>query len=339
MKYQGKAAETFARSPDPEISFALVFGEDEGVVGDLADQLISVWQNDGPSALVTLDEDSVKSEPAILFDALEAQSLLGETTILRIRTKGDKLTALFADAVKMAEQTPGRLGARLVIMSRPLKAASKLRKLFEASARTASLHVFSDTQADLQNRIRGFLEDHQVEITPEALTAFVAFLPGHRGLANAEMEKLALYAHDLGRPIAVQDIRALCEENADENVRLAVMKALSGDVAGAQAELDRVIDAGLSAIGLLRQFEMEASRMLTARSLGGGNVGMKLKPPVWQSEWPAFEARMKKWPMPRLLRLLERIHDIERDAKRPGGAGTADAQTRTLFMALAKAAA
>ncbi|MEL6957288.1 MAG: hypothetical protein AAFO88_11665, partial [Pseudomonadota bacterium] len=94
------------------------------------------------------------------------------------------------------------------------------------------------------------------------------------------------------------------------------MLALDGQADAAQAEMDRVLDAGLSPIGLLRIFEMEAQRMVAAQALmgqggGGAGLGMKLKPPVWKSEWPAFTARLKKWPGPRLVRLIERLHDME----------------------------
>jgi DNA polymerase-3 subunit delta len=191
--------------------------------------------------------------------------------------------------------------------------------------------------------VRSFLQSRQVEIDGDALSTFIGGLPGHRSLANAEMEKLAVYAHNLGRPVRVTDVQALCETNADESARQAVLMALSGDPEQAQAELDRVIDTGLSPISLIRLFEMEASRMLEAQALqgegGASNVGMKLKPPVWKSDWPAFQSRLRKWPTPRLTRLVERLHDLELMAKSPGGAGLAEPATRALFISLYKAAA
>ena len=107
--------------------------------------------------------------------------------------------------------------------------------------------------------------------------------------------------------------------------------------------MDRVIDAGLSPISLIRLFEMEASRMLEAHALqgegGSGNVGMKLKPPVWKSDWPAFQNRLRKWPAAHLMRLVERLHDLELMAKSPGGAGLAEPAMRELFTTLYKVAA
>lgn len=340
MKFQGTSAERFAKKPDPACSFALIFGEDEGVVADTANALIKAWEKVNPSSVLTLEEDDVKREPARLFDALEAVSLLGDGTIIRIRTKGEKLFALMKEVLELPAE---RVAAKLVLQNGSLNTRSKLRTAFEAAPNAAALHLFADSASDMSDLVGRYLSERSVTIEPDALSFFVGGLPGHRSLANAEMEKLATYAHNLGRSVSVADIRALCETNADESARTAVLTALSGDPEQAQAEMDRVVDAGLSPISLVRLFEMEASRMLEAHALqgdsGGGNVGMKLKPPVWKSDWPAFQNRLRKWPAPRLVRLVERLHDLELMAKSPGGAGMAEAATRELFISLYKAAA
>ena len=282
MKLQGNSAERFAKKPDPACQFALIFGDDEGVVADAAAQLIKAWEKDNPSTVLTLDEDEVKREPSRLFDALEAVSLLGEGTIIRIRTKGEKLFSLLKEVLDLP---PERIAAKMVLQSGTLNTRSKTRTAFEAAPNAAALHLFSDSGTDMSDLVRKFLSSRDVEIEAEALSDFVGGLPGHRSLANAEMEKLAVYAHNLGRPVSAADVRALCETNADENARRAVQLALSGAPEAAQAEMDRVVDAGLSPISLIRMFEMEASRMLEAQALqsqgGATNVGMKLKPPVW----------------------------------------------------------
>lgn len=340
MKLSGNSAARFAKKPDANVPFVLIFGEDEGVVGDLASDIILAWQKQGPANVITLDEDEVKRDPPVLFDALEAQSLLGEATILRLRTSGEKLFAILKDVLALP---PGRVAAKLIVQSGALGAKSKTRTAFETGPTSAALQVFADSDADMASLIRGMLKARDVMIEEDALALYVAGLPGHRSLANAETEKLATYAYGLGRSVKVEDIRALCETNADEDVYTAVQLALSGKADLAQAELDRVVDAGLSAIGLLRGFEREAAKMLSARSLqgtrGNGNVGKQMKPPIWPNQWPAFEARLRLWPVPHLVRLLERIHDLEQMTKSPGGGGLGDAAAREFFTSVYKRAA
>ena len=342
MKQQGASALRWAKRPDAACPLVLVFGDDEGVVADTANAVIAAWQAEGPSSVRSLDEDDIKREPGLLFDELQAQSLLGEATILRIRTRGEKLFSVLKDVLALAQDTPERLAARVIVQNGSLNTRSKLRTGFEAASGAMALHVFADSDADMASLVRRFLQERDVQIEDAALSRFVGGLPGHRSLANAEMEKLAVYAYDLGRPVNSEDVQALCETNADESMREAVLSALSGDSAAAQAELDRVIDAGLSPISLVRLFEREAGQMLAAHAIGaqgGAGVGMKLKPPVWKSEWPAFAARLKLWPVPRLLRLIERLHDLEALAKSQGGAGMAGPAARALFISLSSAAA
>lgn len=69
---------------------------------------------------------------------------------------------------------------------------------------------------------------------------------------------------------------------------------------------------------------------------GDGNPGKYLRPPVWPSDWPAFRVRLGKWPARRLMRVMERIHDAERQTKLAGPIG--DPVVRLLINDLAKAA-
>ncbi|MEM1088468.1 MAG: DNA polymerase III subunit delta, partial [Pseudomonadota bacterium] len=333
-------AARFAKKPDASVPFVLIFGDDEGVVADLGRDLIAAWQNHERADVITLDEDEVKRDPPVLFDALEAVSLLGDGTILRLRTSGEKLFSILKDVLALA---PERVAAKLIVQNGTLNTRSKIRTAFEAGANSAALQVFADSDADIAGLVRDMLSARDVAIEDDALAVFVAGLPGHRSLANAETEKLATYGYGLGRSISVEDVRALCETNADEDIYRAVQLALSGKADLAQAELDRVVDAGLSAIGLLRGLERETKQMLSARALqgarGGGNVGKQMKPPIWPNQWPAFEARLKIWPVAHLVRLLERIHDMEEMTKSPGGGGLADAAAREFFASVYQRAA
>ena len=340
MKLQGSAASRYAHKPDPNRPLALIFGDDEGVVTDTANALIEAWQKNTPAQILTLDEDTIKREPAQLFDALEALSLLGETSIIRVRTRGEKLFSILKDVLALPLE---RIAAKLIVQNGTLNTRSKMRTAFEQAAHGAALHVFADTSEDVADRVKSRLAGENIAIDDTALAQFVGGLPGHRALANSEIEKLLLFAHGSEKPITAADISRLCETNADENARTAIQLALRGDAHAAQAEFDRVIDAGLNPISMVRMFEMEATRMLAAHALqgesGGGNVGMKLKPPIWKSEWPAFQGQLRKWPTPRLIRLVERLHDLELRAKGTGGAGMAGPLVRDLFVSCYTAAA
>ncbi len=340
MLLQGKKAASFARKPDPGVWAVLAFGEDEGLASDNGQLLISAWAGKGAHADVTLlDDDTIRKEPALLFDALEAVSLLGDPRVVRVRTSGDKIAKLLIDAIEEGDKSEGRFSAHLLIESGSLQKKSKLRSAAEAAKRTACLQFFSDESVDIEQRTKQALKEAGVDIDPEALHFFVGDLPGHRMAANSEIEKLTLYARGLGRAVSVADIRALCATEFEQTLSTAISATLDGHPAAANAAFEKLAMAGTAGITVLRSLQFEVRRMLDAHvriEEGQPSPNMKLRPPVWQSEWPAYRARLGKWPVRRLTRVLERIYDAEAQAKRAGG--STDAVVRVLMNDLARAA-
>lgn len=324
MILKGGQVATALRKSDSQIWCALVFGDDDGVVTDTAESITESWkkQAGGPCKTVNLDDDDIKREPHILADNIETASLLGDVDIVRVRTNGEKIAKTVLSLVEDADKRGEPFANRLLILSSGLNKRSKLRSGFEAAKLGAAIHVFADTAQSMSDMVRARLDSESIEINDDALHDFVALLPGHRGLANQETEKLALFGHGLDRPIAREDVKAVSQTDADSSVRDMVTAALDGEDTACLAELDRVLEIGTSAISILRLFEMETKRLLEARSLvgTGGDIGRKLKPPVWQNEWPAFRSRMDRWSAPSLVRLLAAIHDLELQAKTQGPA-------------------
>lgn len=340
MLLKGKQAADFALKPKPSFWAVLAFGEDEGLANDAARNLIRAWTPKGASMdVTTLDDDAIRKDPSLLFDGLEAVSLLGDPRVIRVRTSGDKIAALLIEAIKAGDAQEGVYAAKLVIEAGSLQKRSKLRAAAEAARLTACLQLFADDAGDIESRVQRELKAQGASIEPDALAAFVGDLPGHRQMANAEIEKLALYAHGLGRSLTLDDVKALSATDIEHKLSEAIRAALEGRPAAVHNALDRLAVAGTSGISILRSLQFETLRMLDAQSriaAGQDNPGMKLRPPVWQSEWPAFNARLRKWPAKRLMRIMERIYEAEAQAK--SGSGSADPVVRILMNEIARAA-
>jgi len=319
MLLKGKQASDFCAKPKKNIWAVVAHSEDEGLVADAASTLIKSWTpKSGDLEVTSLDDDTLRKDPSSLFDHLEAVSLLGGDRCIRVRTSGDKSSKILIEALTAGDKDPQRFAARLIVQASSLQKRSKLRNVAEGAAQTACLHFFADGVADIKTIVTDTLNASNVTINEDALTLFVGHLPGHRSLANAEIEKLALYAHDLGRPISISDIRSLSATDIDHALSDAIRAVLAGHPERAHNALDRLEIAGTSPISILRSLQSEALRMLDAHakmSAGNSNPGMNLRPPVWNSDWPAFSARLKKWPSGHLLRILERLYDAERQAK------------------------
>ena len=336
MKLSGKPALEFTDSPRPDIWAALLFCDDDGVAADAARALVSVWSRQAESERRVLTEDEVARDPAILFDAIEARSLLGGRTIIELRLTGEKLGKTLLDAIALGAGTGTLPDNRLAIISGGLRTSSRLRKGFEAADTAVALQLYADSQEDADQLVSRTLESAGVEIAPDALAAFTSGLPGHRRLAHAELEKLTLYARGLERPVSLEDVRALAASDTDHQLSGLIDAVFAGEGARALRELERLESAGSNAITVLRALQREAQRMLSAHAAGGGNVGMKLRPPVYPQNWPAFQARLRKWPGSALIRLLERIHDTEQTARLSGA--TADPNLRMLVNDMTRAA-
>ncbi len=323
MKLQGDKAIAFARRPDPAVGAVLVFGEDDGVVSDTADQVISGWSDPAePPDRVRILDDELRSEPARLFDALDARSLLGGVSLIRVSLGSERASPLIVEALErhLAVWSPG--GNRLLVTAGALKAKSKLRAAFEAARCAVSLHVYADSDADAVTLVRDGLDAAGIAITPEALAIYAAGLPGHRALARSEIDKLSLYARGLDRPVDLDDIRAIGVPDVDQDVAHAITAAFDRDAIAALQALDRALLAGTSAISLVRAIQREAQRMLAAQArqaeTGRSDVGQMIFPKVYGREWTAFSARLRTWPAQRLIQLVATLHQVEMDVRRAG---------------------
>lgn len=339
MKAVGGRASAFAEAPAPNVWAALIFGPDEGVVADTSRLLVSSWKI-ASEDIQTVSEDEVYKDPSAFFDVLEARALLGGDRCVRVRARGDKIAATLMIALKNAEADPQYYAAKLIIEADTLAKKSRLRKGFEDAAHAAALQVFEDETQDVAGLVTAELKAEDIDIEPEALSVLAATLPGHRSLARAEISKLSLYGRCLGRPLNSADIKSLSATDVDHAVATLVSRTLSGDLPAALNELDRLAVVGTSEITVLRALQRELERLQDAHRLmagtGGGDIGMKLRPPVWKSDWPAFRQQASKWNPGRLGAALARVYDAEFEIKSAGG--TARSVLRQLIRAFATAA-
>lgn len=339
MKLAGAQAVRFCKKPDPGCWAFLLFGGDDGVVSDAAIALrVALSQSGSETENITLDEDDIRREPALLFDALEARSLLGNDRIIRVRTSGDKIAALLLEAIALGDESRNRFDAKMIITSGALQKRSKLRTHIETAKHAMAMHFYEDETGDVADIARKKLAMHRVEIEEDALALLVSELPGHRGMANHEIEKLALYGHDLGRAVSVNDVRALSTTDIDHALHELIDATLGGHVGAAHSGLDRLMVAGNSPISVLRALQREVTRLLQAHALmgSGGEIGMKLRPPVFKNAWPAFRQKLGIWSPKRLTRVLERVYDAEEMIKSAGPTG--DAILQRLIADLSHAA-
>jgi DNA polymerase III subunit delta len=333
MKQVGARALAFCEHPPAKPRIALVFGADPGLVSTSADMLASNWlPGADPLNLVKLSDDDLRRDPQLLADELVARSLLGGERLVRVRAEKDASYKLILEV--LADIDKGALSpeAFWIIESGELNKSNKLRVGFEDAGGAIALQLFADDEATISDLVAKRLAAAGVSIEPEALSAFVAELPGDRRLALSELEKLELYAVGLGRAIAPGDVVSLASAEQPRGADDAADAAILGDAVGATLSVNRYLDAGGSAISALRTLHFRLMRVSDAVASGAG-TGARLRPPVFDREWPAFSRALREWNAAAIHRAFTRLYEAEKQCKQAGA--PSDAILRQLIHRVA----
>jgi DNA polymerase-3 subunit delta len=298
MKTQGAAIRRFLDKPHKAVRAVLHYGPTESYVHEAA-QTLAAWAvgtSHDPYAVTKLSDDEIKKDSARLGDALAAQSLLGGPTIVWARIAGKGGDDAIIDALAGIERNEA--AGYLIIEAGDLGSSAALVKQFTAAKNAAVLAFYEETEAERAQYARTLAKELTLAFEPGAEDAFLAALPSDRGLARREIEKLALFAHDLGRAITGEDIEALMASEGDSALDAASLAAAQGKAAKAVETLARI--DGLSGVSALRALLRRLHQLLEARALidagaSPSDAVAKLRPPVFWKERDAVAAQARLW--------------------------------------------
>ena len=315
MKAAGDRALQFCARPDPNTRLVLIFGDDEGVVSDASDQLVQKWTASESDAcdLSRLQEDEIRRESGLLVERLSARPLFGGSEILRLRVTGETLTKIMVAVVKDVETGALPCENRLIVEAGQLGPKSELRKTFETSSSSMALHLYEDSAEDMLGYVSGTLSKAGVAIDDDALLAFCSELPGDRRLANSEIDKLTLYADELGRSVSIADVKSVSATEQSMGADIAADAALAGRTREALSAVSRYLETGGSAISALRTLHFRVLRALDAKA-----SAKYLRPPVFAQERQDFDAMLSRWSDGELASVLTLLYQAEKSCKMAG---------------------
>lgn len=321
MKLAGAAIRRFLDAPDETIRAVLLYGPNESFSHEAAQKLTrwALGGSDDPYAVTKLDDDEIRRDSAKLADALAAQSLLGGPTIVWARVGGKGADAAIVDAVEALEA--GQSGGYLIVEAGELTAASELVKTFSAAKRAASIAFYEETDAERAHFARGLAKELSINFERDAEEAFLAALPPDRGLARQEIEKLALFAHGLGRKVTASDLAHLMTNESEGALDAASLAAAQGQADQAVEALARIDSlSGVSALRALlrRLLQLREARALIDSGLSPADAIAKLRPPVFWKERDAVAAQARLWTGKKLNAALDVLWTAELRAKTAG---------------------
>lgn len=347
MKLQGARANGWINAPAPDCPGLLLFGPDSGLCAERADQVGKVWaaNPDDPFAVTVLSADDLAGDPARLSDEMVAQSLLGDTRLIRLRLSHEKSGAAIAKAIKALDARPETCAAKLIIEAGDMTPRSAVRKAFETAKHFVAIPCYADSQADIAGMVRTSLSDLGIKIDRAALDAFVPLLEGDRRLARSEIEKLALYKGyglEDGAVVSLEDIKAVAAGVGADGLDDIVFAAMAGHTSVMDANLRRALAGRTSAHGVLAALNRHLVRLHQARvkissGASAADAMKALRPPVFVMRKKAFSDALHIWPETALVRAMAQGLETERAMKSTGAA--ADALLGRLLLALCSFAA
>jgi len=321
VQIKGPSIRRFLDKPDKNVRAVLLYGPNENVSHEAA-QTLAAWaagKSDDPYAITKLSDAEIKSDSARLADALAAQSLLGGPTIVWARISGKAADDAILDALAAIER--GEPSGYLIVEAGDIGGSAELVKKFGAGAHAAVIAFYEETDAERAVFAKALAKELGIGFARDAEDAFLAALPTDRGLARQEIEKLALYAHGLGRAINVDDIEALMAAETESALDAASLAAAQGKAALAVESLAR-IDAlsGVSALrALLRRLhQLRDARLLMDQGASAEDAVAKLRPPVFWKERDVVAAQARLWTAKKLNAAYDVMWTAELRSKTAG---------------------
>ena len=288
-------------------------------------QILEVLKKDLPADSVSwLNETDIADHFESTLERLEAQDLWGGRSVFVLRLDTERQSKKVITLIKQNEARP--LANVLVILARTLKYKGAMNKAIQSSNKAVSFVCGEDTAADLAETLGGIIASVGAKITDDALHMLAQGYLGNRNLAITEAEKLGLYGLSLGRPLEGDDVQEVTAAKTDFAFQELVHPLLEGDMEKVPVVMGQLMKAGKAEVTLLRALQNEIQRMIDvkqAQASGARNAKFACRPPVFDKEWPAFQARLQKWPMAYLVRVLERIAECEALTRLDGQASRA----------------
>ena len=338
MKIQPARADGFSRKPDATVRAALLYGPDNGLVRERAENLIKAVAGslDDPFRTREISPSELKDDPALLRDEANALSLMGGRRAIRLRGAVDSHAKLFEELLD--DETKAE--SLIVIEAGALSPASKLRALFEEHPKAAAIACYLDDESTLADVIRDSLRQFKLAVAPDALDFLVGRLGGDRMLTRREIEKLALYC-DGKEGVTLADAEACVGDSSEQGVDDIAMATARGDIAELDRTYERVTREGTHAIAILRAVSRHFERLhfVAGKMAEGANADgaiKALRPPLFFKSVPPFKSALRQWPASNLGRALELLLKAEIDCKTTGM--PAEAITARVLMQLATAA-
>jgi len=316
----------FLTAPGKDYRGVLFYGRDRGVVRERADVVAARVARDpnDPFDVSQLTDADLSDDGGRLEGELTAISMMGGRRLVRLRLAAEKGPLDKAAAEALTAHADGRLNpdAYFLIEAGALGRESTLRKVAEKIAGVACVPCYEDEPGDIARMVRESLAKDQVSLSSEALDMFVGRLPRERGVARAEIERLALFlGPGSGRQATASDLEAFLGVEPEASLFDAASDAFGGRMGPAQNGLRRAFGEGEAGPAAVRAAGMHLAKLRRVLTLARSGADMKEAAKsagvFWKQE-REFLRQARAWTLHELDRIQPEVLEADRACKQSG---------------------
>jgi DNA polymerase-3 subunit delta len=331
----------FLAGPSREHRGVVFYGRDRGVVRERADVVAKVVARDpdDPFDVAQLADADLSDDGGRLESELTAQSMMGGKRLVRLRISAEKGPLDKAAAETLVAHAEGRLNpdAYFLVEAGALGRDSALRKAAEKAAGIACVPCYEDEPGDVARMVRESLARDQVSLSADALEAFISRLPKERGVARAEIERLALFlGPGSGRQASVADLDQFMGVEPEASLFDAASDAFGGRMAPAQSGVRRAFGEGETGPAAVRAVGMHLAKLRRVLTLARSGADMKEAAKsagvFWKQE-REFLRQARAWTLAELDRIQPDVLGADRACKQASSPDTLIAERLLLSVA------
>ena len=312
MKVSGKSVVLLLEDPS-RVSGILLYGPDSGLIRRRAQQATRsvLGQDEHPFRFALLPRE----EHSRLREELASLPLGGGRRVVRVQNATDALVAVI-------EATSAEVADLLVVLeASSLAPRSKLRIMAERRLGWAAVPCFPEPTA-ITSEITQALDRSGLRITADAAAFLAAELEGDFAQRQSELEKLSLFAADLG-VVDLNQATESCLGKTGASLAIAVNAALIGDAAVTDCMLADLEQEEASGVGLLAILAVDLHRLLRVKTLVERGMSVQeacqgFFPPIYPRQVANIAVAVRRWTLSNLVWLGYAVRTADVACKRAG---------------------
>lgn len=306
------------KSLAPQFAAVLVYGPNEGLVRERAQQLARqvVADLNDPFNVARLTSSVIVNDPARLADEAAAISMLGGRRLVWVEDADDHVTA----PLKAVLDDP-KGDALLLLQAGDLPARSSLRTLADTAKNALALPCYEDDTRSLEGLAQALAAEAGLRFDADALK----YLSGHVGhdrmVAKGEIEKLILYkASDQDRRITLDDMKAAIGDSGEMTLDDVADAAAAGDLVRLEQSLARAFLQGEMPVSILRAVGRRLMRLYDAAQhmatgIRAEDAVKRLRPPVFFKDVDGYVRQLNRWTPATLMAAVRLLVEAEEQTK------------------------